>query len=188
MPSGSGGNIAPYAARRDRDWRPASACRSYVPPGRRSSCPTCRADCRRCAAASSVRRSRRLAAVRAVLAQSTLEFRDRLALRGVLSTQRRILIPIPTHAEATRSLAQRHRGRLQARRLGKQNRELIPNILSEVHAKSANAMAAAGGLFAGLFWGRTLGQFARAMQADGEPVTLRGLVDLVTARPSPSAP
>lgn len=49
-------------------------------------------------------------------------------------------------------------------------------------------MAAAGGLFAGLFWGRTLGQFARAMQADGEPVTLRGLVDLVTARPSPSAP
>jgi hypothetical protein len=48
-------------------------------------------------------------------------------------------------------------------------------------------MAAAGGLFAGLFWGRTLGQFARAMQADGEPVTLRGLVDLVTARPSRDA-
>ena len=56
-----------------------------------------------------------------------------------------------------------------------------------VHAESANAMAAAGGLFAGLFWGRTLGQFARAMQADGEPVTLRGLVDLVTARPSRDA-
>ena len=57
-----------------------------------------------------------------------------------------------------------------------------------VHAEIASAMAAASGLFAGLFWGRTLGQFARALQADGEPVTLRGLVDLVTARPSPSAP
>lgn len=57
-----------------------------------------------------------------------------------------------------------------------------------VHAEIASAMAAAGGLFAGLFWGRTLGQFARALQADGEPVTLRGLVDLVTTRPSPSVP
>jgi hypothetical protein len=57
-----------------------------------------------------------------------------------------------------------------------------------VHTEIASAMVAASGLFAGLFWGRTLGQFARALQADGEPVTLRGLVDLVTPRPSPSAP
>jgi hypothetical protein len=92
-----------------------------------------------------------------------------------------------SHAEATLSLAQRHRGRLQARRLGKQNKGTDSQYIITVHAESANAMAAAGGLFAGLFWGRTLGQFARAMQADGEPVTLRGLVDLVTARPSRDA-
>jgi hypothetical protein len=63
---------------------------------------------------------------------------------------------------------------------------LNPDLV--VHAEISAAMAAVGGLFAGLFWGRTLGQFARALQADGEPVTLRGLVDLVTARSSPSAP
>ena len=56
-----------------------------------------------------------------------------------------------------------------------------------VHAEIAAALAAVGGLFAGLFWGRTLGQFARALQADGEPVTLRGVVDLVVARPGKSA-
>jgi hypothetical protein len=56
-----------------------------------------------------------------------------------------------------------------------------------VHAEIAAALAAAGGLFAGLFWGRTLGQFARALQADGELVTFRGLVDLVVARPGKSA-
>jgi hypothetical protein len=33
-----------------------------------------------------------------------------------------------------------------------------------------------------MFWGRTLGQFARALQAEGERVTLRSLVDLVIAR------
>ena len=56
-----------------------------------------------------------------------------------------------------------------------------------VHAEIAAALATVGGLFAGLFWGRTLGQFARALQADGEPATLRGLVDLVAARPEKSA-
>jgi hypothetical protein len=56
-----------------------------------------------------------------------------------------------------------------------------------VHAEIAAALAVVGGLFAGLFWGRTLGQFARALQADGEPATLRGLVDLVVARPSAGA-
>jgi hypothetical protein len=65
---------------------------------------------------------------------------------------------------------------------------LVLNPDVTVHAKIAGAMAAAGGLFAGLFWGRTLGQFARALRADGAPVTLRGVLDLVTARPSPSAP
>ena len=62
---------------------------------------------------------------------------------------------------------------------------LNPDIA--VHAEIASAMALVGGLFAGLFWGRTLGQFARALQADGEPATLRGLVNLVMTRPSPSA-
>jgi hypothetical protein len=56
-----------------------------------------------------------------------------------------------------------------------------------VHAEIAAALAAVGGLFAGLFWGRTLGQFARALQADGEPATLRRLVDLVVGRPGKSA-
>jgi len=62
---------------------------------------------------------------------------------------------------------------------------LNPDIA--VHAEIAAAMAAVGGLFAGLFWGRTLGQFAHALQADGEAVTFGGLVDLVRTRPSPSA-
>lgn len=51
-----------------------------------------------------------------------------------------------------------------------------------VHAELASAMTAVGGLFAGIFWGRTLGQFQRALKADGQPATLANLADLVLAR------
>jgi len=50
------------------------------------------------------------------------------------------------------------------------------------HAEIASAMALIGGVFAGLFWGRTLGQFRRALQADGQPVTLRTLIALAAGR------
>jgi hypothetical protein len=56
------------------------------------------------------------------------------------------------------------------------------------HAELSSLMAAAGGLFAGLFWGRTLGQFQRALQTDGQPVTLASLMDLVLARVGKDAP
>jgi hypothetical protein len=46
----------------------------------------------------------------------------------------------------------------------------------------ASVVVATGGLFAGLFWGRTLRQFQRALQADGRPATLGALVALVLAR------
>ena len=64
---------------------------------------------------------------------------------------------------------------------------LAMNPDAAVHTEISAAMAAVGGLFAGLFWGRTLGQFVRALQADGEPVTLGALVDLVAARSRGSA-
>ncbi len=47
----------------------------------------------------------------------------------------------------------------------------------------ACAMAATGGLFSGLFWGRTLGQFQRALQAEGEPADLAGIIGLIQMRP-----
>ena len=47
----------------------------------------------------------------------------------------------------------------------------------------ACAMTAIGGLFSGLFWGRTLGQFQRALQAEREPSNLAGVIGLVQMRP-----
>jgi hypothetical protein len=49
-------------------------------------------------------------------------------------------------------------------------------------AAIAIAVTAVGGLFAGLFWGRTLRQFQRALQADRRPATVSALVGLVLAR------
>jgi hypothetical protein len=51
-----------------------------------------------------------------------------------------------------------------------------------VHAEFTSAVVAIGGLFAGLFSGRTLRQFERALQADGRPATLANLVALVLGR------
>ena len=48
-----------------------------------------------------------------------------------------------------------------------------------VRAELASALAASGGLFAGLFWGRTLGQFQRALRTDGQPVSFATLASLV---------
>lgn len=53
---------------------------------------------------------------------------------------------------------------------------------ASAHAQLASAMVAVGGLFAGLFWGRTLGQFQRALRADGQAATLANLAALVLAR------
>jgi hypothetical protein len=53
-----------------------------------------------------------------------------------------------------------------------------------LRAEIAALLAAVGGLFAGLFWGRTLGQFAAALRADGEPATLASLVAMASARGS----
>ncbi len=50
------------------------------------------------------------------------------------------------------------------------------------HAELATVVVAIGGLFAGLFWGRTIRQFQRALQADGRPATVGALVGLVVAR------
>jgi len=51
-----------------------------------------------------------------------------------------------------------------------------------VHAELTSAVVAIGGLFAGLFWGRTLRQFQRALQADGRPATVANLAALVLRR------
>lgn len=55
-------------------------------------------------------------------------------------------------------------------------------------AELSSALAASGGLFAGIFWGRTLGQFQRALRADGQQVTLATLVGLVTGPAGANAP
>ena len=44
-------------------------------------------------------------------------------------------------------------------------------------------MTAIGGLFSGLFWGRTLGQFQRALQAEGEGADLAAVIGLIQMRP-----
>jgi hypothetical protein len=44
-------------------------------------------------------------------------------------------------------------------------------------------VVAIGGLFAGLFWGRTLRQFQRALQAEGLSTTFANLAALVVGRP-----
>jgi hypothetical protein len=49
-------------------------------------------------------------------------------------------------------------------------------------AELTSAVVAIGGLFAGLFWGRTLRQFQRALQGDGRPATVANLVALVLRR------
>lgn len=54
-------------------------------------------------------------------------------------------------------------------------------------AELSSALAATGGLFAGIFWGRTLGQFQCAPRADGRPVTLATLAALVTGPTSANA-
>jgi hypothetical protein len=51
------------------------------------------------------------------------------------------------------------------------------------HATIASAVVAIGGLFAGLFWGRTLRQFQRALQAEGLSTTFANLAALVGGRP-----
>jgi hypothetical protein len=48
-------------------------------------------------------------------------------------------------------------------------------------ADVASLMTAAGGLFGGIFWGRTLRQFQRALQSDGQAATLANLARLVLA-------
>lgn len=63
---------------------------------------------------------------------------------------------------------------------------LSPDIAAR--AEISSVMAASGGLFAGIFWGRTLGQFHRALQADGQPVTLANFANLVLAPAGKSAP
>ena len=63
---------------------------------------------------------------------------------------------------------------------------LTPDVVA--HAELSSLMAAVGGLFAGVFWGRTLGQFQRALQAGGQPFTLANLTDLVLARTGKTAP
>ncbi len=50
------------------------------------------------------------------------------------------------------------------------------------------AMAAIAGIFAGAFWGRTLGQFRRALQTDGKPATLASLANLVIGQAAGGAP
>jgi hypothetical protein len=50
------------------------------------------------------------------------------------------------------------------------------------HAELASVVVAIGGLFAGLFWGRTLRQFQRALQADGRTATVAALAALVVGR------
>ena len=51
-----------------------------------------------------------------------------------------------------------------------------------VHAEVASAAVAIGGVFAGLFWGRTLRQFQRALQADGRSATIANLAALLIGR------
>ncbi len=53
-----------------------------------------------------------------------------------------------------------------------------------IHTEIALLLSAAGGLFAGLFWGRTLGKFAAALRAAGEPAALRVRMAMLSARPS----
>jgi hypothetical protein len=49
-------------------------------------------------------------------------------------------------------------------------------------AEIASVAVAIGGLFAGLFWGRTLRQFQRALQADGQSATFANLAALLVGR------
>ncbi len=51
----------PRAQPRNRDRRPAAACRPYDPSGRRSSCPNGRADCLQYAVSSAARHSKAVA-------------------------------------------------------------------------------------------------------------------------------
>jgi hypothetical protein len=50
------------------------------------------------------------------------------------------------------------------------------------HAELASVAVAIGGLFAGLFWGRTLRQFQRALQAVGRSATVADIAALVVGR------
>jgi hypothetical protein len=50
------------------------------------------------------------------------------------------------------------------------------------HAEVASVAVAIGGLFAGLFWGRTLRQFQRALQADGRSATFTSLAGLLVGQ------
>ena len=60
---------------------------------------------------------------------------------------------------------------------------LALNAGSPAHAQIASASAVVGGVFAGLFWGRTLRQFQRALQAEGLSTTFANLAALVGGRP-----
>ena len=53
-------------------------------------------------------------------------------------------------------------------------------------ANLAIAMAGAGGLFAGMFWGRTLTQFQRALIASDAPSDLAAIRDLALGRTGPT--
>jgi hypothetical protein len=50
------------------------------------------------------------------------------------------------------------------------------------HTELASVAVAIGGLFAGLFWGRTLRQFQRALQADGRSATFTSLAGLLVGQ------
>jgi hypothetical protein len=52
-------------------------------------------------------------------------------------------------------------------------------------SEAAAAVAVIGGLFAGLFWGRTLGLFRRALRGAGRSDDWAALTHLALARPAP---
>jgi len=64
---------------------------------------------------------------------------------------------------------------------------LALNVGSPAHAEIASASALVGGVFAGMFWGRTLTQFRRALSAAGLPADWADAARLAFVRPATSA-
>jgi len=64
---------------------------------------------------------------------------------------------------------------------------LALNVGSPAHAEIASASALVGGVFAGMFWGRTLTQFRRALAAAGLPADWADAARLPFVRPATSA-
>ena len=54
-----------------------------------------------------------------------------------------------------------------------------------LHGQIAWLMTVVGGLFAGMFWGRTLFQFQRALHAAGAPADLAAIANLALGRAGP---